>query len=77
MNKLKRKLGLLSGIDVHMESDSSDEEKEEQVPIGFNYVNNFPSLPDQDGKGKKLKEADERRKRMQQQQKAGVNYFAF
>lgn len=27
MNKLKRKLGLLSGIDVHMESDSSDEEK--------------------------------------------------
>ena len=36
--------------------DSSDEEeKEPQVPIGYQYQNNFPSLPDFDGQGKKMK----------------------
>jgi hypothetical protein len=42
--------------------DSSDEsEKEDQVPIGYAYSENFPELPDFDGKGKKIKEAADRR----------------
>ena len=35
-------------------ADSSDEEESknaEQVPIGFDYTENFPSLPDFEGKG--------------------------
>ena len=36
--------------------DSSDEsEGEAQVPIGFDYTENFPALPDQDGKGRKAR----------------------
>ena len=38
---------------------SSEEEKEAQQPIGYEYQDNFPSLPDKDGKGKKMKEAAE------------------
>lgn len=45
--------------------DSSDEEeKEPQVPIGYQYQDNFPSLPDADGRGKKMREAEERRKKV-------------
>lgn len=46
-------------------SDSSDEDAEAQVPIGFDYSDNFPSLPDFDGKGKQIRQAEERRKRLQ------------
>jgi len=46
--------------------DSSDEEeKEPQMPINHQYGSNFPSLPDPDGKGKKIREANERRRKMQ------------
>lgn len=42
--------------------DSSDESGgEEQLPVGFAYADNFPALPDEDGKGKKAREAAERR----------------
>ena len=45
--------------------DSSDEEeKEPQQPIGYQYQDNFPSLPDVDGRGKKMREAEERRKKV-------------
>lgn len=46
-------------------SDEAEKEDDAQIPIGFNYTDNFPALPDFDGKGKKMKEADERRKRLQ------------
>ena len=42
-------------------SDDSDGEGDDQVPIGFDYSENFPALPDFDGKGKKMREAAERR----------------
>ena len=49
--------------------DSSDEEEnknaDQQVPIGFDYTENFPSLPDFDGKGQRMKQAAERRQRLQ------------
>lgn len=46
--------------------DSSDESGgEEQLPVGFAYADNFPALPDEDGKGKKAREAAERRQRLQ------------
>lgn len=46
--------------------DSSDEEeKVDQEPIGFDYTENFPSLPDFDGKGQKMKMAADRRQRLQ------------
>lgn len=42
--------------------DSSDEsEDEKQLPIGFAYTENFPALPDSDGKGRKARQAAERR----------------
>ena len=45
--------------------DSSDEEeKVDQEPIGFDYTENFPSLPDFDGKGQKMKMAADRRQRL-------------
>lgn len=46
-------------------SDEAEKDDDAQIPIGFNYTDNFPALPDADGKGKKMKEADERRKRLQ------------
>ena len=48
--------------------DSSDEEEDkldDQIPIGHDYIENFPALPDFDGKGQKMKQAAERRQRLQ------------
>lgn len=47
-----------------VDSSDDEEEKVEQLPIGFDYTENFPALPDFDGKGRKLREADERRKKL-------------
>ena len=58
--------------------DSSDEEeKQPQKPIGYQYQDNFPSLPDQDGYGKKIRDADERRKKLATKQAGGINSHAF
>lgn len=35
------------------------------MPIGFAYTENFPALPDEDGKGKQMRLAAERRQRLQ------------
>jgi len=44
---------------------SDDSEGEDQVPIGYDYSENFPALPDFDGKGKQMRLAAERRQRLQ------------
>ena len=48
------------------DSSDDDDEGDDQVPIGFDYSENFPALPDFDGKGKKMRDAAERRQRLQQ-----------
>ena len=47
--------------------DSSDDSEEDhkQVPVGFDYSENFPSLPDSDGRGKKMRAIAERKQRIQ------------
>ena len=45
-------------------SDSSDDDQE-KLPLGHNYAGDFPSLPDFDGKGKAMRQANERRMRVQ------------
>ena len=50
------------------DSSDSDDDKPEQLPIGFDYTEAFPELPDFDGKGKQMKDIAERRQRLQANQ---------
>lgn len=47
------------------DSSDSEEQKDDQIPIGFDYSQNFPELPDFDGQGKKMRQMAERRERLQ------------
>lgn len=47
-------------------ADSSDEQEESQAPIVVDYSENFPALPDEDGRGRKIRQANERQARLQQ-----------
>ena len=52
----------------YADSSDSDEDKNDQIPIGFDYSENFPELPDFDGKGKKMRQVAERRERLRKAQ---------
>ena len=42
--------------------DSSDSsEEEERLPLGHDYAGAFPALPDADGRGARMRQANERR----------------
>lgn len=48
--------------------DSSDEEEQMIAPLAYQYEDNFPELPDHDGKGKQIRKQNELRKKMQANQ---------